>query len=96
MLMAVLVAATAEGYFVQETSSAKPKVLADSAGAKFKRFNNLNQVRFMEIFLAVRDPKSGDLVAPCYNTIFTSKGIPASKDTAPQTLVKSLDLHMAP
>jgi len=32
------------------------------------------------------------LVAECYNTMFTSGGIPASKDTAPQLLVEVLDL----
>jgi hypothetical protein len=51
----------------------------------------MHQTRFIEIFLAHRDAKSGAVVAECYNTLFTSKGIPASKDTAPQAQVEGLD-----
>ena len=91
MLMAVLLAATVTGSFAQETTSAEPKVLADGAGAKSGRVDNMHQTRFIEIFLAHRDAKTGKLVAECYNTMFTSKGIPASKDTAPQALVEGLD-----
>ena len=66
-------------------------MLADGVGAKYIRVENMHQVRFIEIFLAYRDAKTGKLVAACYNTAFTTNGIPASKDTAPQALVQGLD-----
>ncbi len=91
LLMAVLMAPTVVESLAQKTSSTEPKVLADGVGATNKRVENLHQVRFIEIFLAHRDAKTGKLVAECYNTIFTPKGIPASKDTAPQALVEGLD-----
>jgi hypothetical protein len=69
-----------------EPAPAEPKVLADGADAKSKRVENLHQARFIEIFLAARDAKTGNLVAACYNTLFTPTGIPASKDTAPQAM----------
>ena len=47
--------------------------------------------RDIEIFLAAHDSETGKLVAACYNTLFTSEGIPTSRDTAPQDLVKGLD-----
>jgi hypothetical protein len=53
----------------------------------------MHQVRFIELFFAVRDPKTGKMVAPCFNTMYTSRGVPASKDTSPQALVESLDLE---
>jgi hypothetical protein len=74
-------------------TTAQPAVLGDGAGAKYKRVENLHQVRFIEIFLAAREAKTGNMVAACYNTLFTSKGIPASKDTAPQALVARLDFE---
>jgi hypothetical protein len=55
------------------------------------RVENMHQVRFIEIFLAAREAKTGKLVAACYNTMFTTNGIPASKNTAPQELVQGLD-----
>ena len=91
LLMAVLMAATVVGSLAQKTSSTEPKVLADGAGAKYMRVEKMHQVRFIEIFLAGREAKTGKLVAACYNTMFTSKGVPASKDTAPQSLVEGLD-----
>lgn len=91
MLMAVLVAATVAVSFAQEKPVAEPKVLADGVGAKFKRVDNMHQVRFIEIFLAHRDAKTGKLAAECYNPMFMPNGIPASKDTAPQALVQGLD-----
>jgi hypothetical protein len=91
LLLAALVTANVPVAFAQETSPKESKVLADGAGAKFKRVDNLHQVRFIEIFLADRDAKTGNLVAACFNTMFTSKNIPASKDTAPQKLVEGLD-----
>ena len=72
-------------------AAAQPAVLGDGAGAKSKRVENMHQTRFIEIFLAGREAKTGNMVAACFNTMFTSKGIPASKDTAPQALVEGLD-----
>ena len=66
-------------------------VLNDGVGAKYMRVENMHQVRYIEIFLAARDAKTGKLVAACYNPMFTANGIPASKDTAPQELVQGLD-----
>ncbi len=63
----------------------------DGAGAKSGRVDNTHKTRFIEIFLAHPDAKTGKLVAECYNTIFTSNGIPASRDTAPQARVEGLD-----
>ena len=91
--MAVLVAAGVTGSFAQEISPAGPKVLADGTDAKVMRFENMHQTRFIELFFGTKDPKTGKLVAPCYNTMYTSNKLPASKDTAPQALVASLDLE---
>ena len=43
----------------------------------------MHKTRFIEIFLAHPDAKTGELVAECYNTIFSSKGIPASRRHRP-------------
>ncbi len=69
----------------------KAAYLQDGANAKSKRVTKLNRVRYIEIFLAAKDPTTGKLVAACYNTSFNSTGIPPSKDTAPQALVEGLD-----
>lgn len=76
-----------------KASVAEPAVLRDGDGAKTMRFENMHRVRFIEIFLAVRDPKTGKMIAPCYNTMYTSKGRTTTKDTAPQALVEGLDLE---
>jgi hypothetical protein len=68
-------------------------VLNDGANAKPMRVENMHLTRFIEIFLATPDPKTGKLVAPCYNTMFTPDGIPASRNTAPQELVEGLDFE---
>jgi hypothetical protein len=90
-LMAVILTATPAVSFAEETTPAGPKVLADGAGARAGRLDNMHKTRFIEIFLAHRDAKTGKLVAECYNPMFASKAIPASKDTAPQALVEGLD-----
>jgi hypothetical protein len=68
-------------------------VLNDGLNAKSVRVENLHLTRFIEIFLATPDPETGKLVAPCYNTMFTPDGVPASKNTAPQELVEGLDFE---
>jgi hypothetical protein len=75
------------------TKPDSPVVLSDGVDVKSKRFNNMHKTRFIEIFLAHSDAKTGKLVAECYNSMFTSRGIPASKDTAPQTQVEGLDFE---
>lgn len=70
---------------------AASELLADSADAVSKRIENMLHVRYIELFFAMDDPGTGKLVAPCYNTTFRPSGIPATKDTAPQELVKALD-----
>jgi hypothetical protein len=91
LLMVVIMVAIVMGSFAQEKSSVGPKVLADGNDAKHIRVENMHMVRFIEIFLAAPDPRTGKLVAACYNTMFTPSGIPASKNTSPQELVEGLD-----
>ncbi len=90
-LMAAILTTTPAVSFAEETIPVEPKVLADGNGAKSGRVENMHKVRFIEIFLAGREAKSGKLVAACFNTMFTSTGIPASRDTAPQERVQGLD-----
>ena len=89
--IAVLFAAVVSPGIAQDSPSAEPKVLSDGPGAKYNRVGNMHQVRYIEILLGGREAKTGNMVAACYNSMFTSKGIPASKDTAPQALVEGLD-----
>ena len=70
---------------------AQPAVLDDGADAKFDRVDDVHQVRFIEIFLIGREASTGNMVAAVYNSMNTAKGIPASKDTAPQALLEGLD-----
>jgi len=76
-----------------QAAAAQPAVLGDGAGAQYKRVENMHQTRFIEIFLAAREASTGNMVAACFNTMFTSNGIPGSKDTAPQALVEGLDFE---
>ena len=65
----------------------------DGADAISKRVDNTHEARSIEIFLAAREPGTGQLIAACFNSMYTSKGIPRSGDTAPQVLVDSLDFE---
>lgn len=69
----------------------EPAVLRDSDGAVFRRVDGMHGTRYLEIFLAGRQASTGNLVAACYNPMFTGDGIPASKDVAPQALVEGID-----
>jgi len=69
----------------------EPPVLHDSDGAVFGRVDGMHQTRYIEIFLAGREAKTGNVVAACYNPMFTKPGILASKDVAPQALVEGID-----
>ncbi len=84
-------AQTSDPVRLQPVAATDPKVLSDGANARSKRVENMHQTRFVEIFLAGRDANTGKMVASCYNTLFTPTGIPASKDTAPQSWVETLD-----
>ncbi len=90
-LTAALLAVSVWPSPAQQTPTVVPKILSDGAGAKPTRVDNMHKTRFIEIFLAHRDAKTGKPVAECYNTMFTPRGIPASKDTAPQARVEGLD-----
>lgn len=87
------IAAAVAGGCATQTSPVGPSVVSDGVGAVSKRVGDTHQTRFIEIFLAYREANTGKLVAACYNTMFSSKGIPASKDTAPQALVAGLDFE---
>lgn len=91
LIVAALMATTVSVAFAQGTSSAEPKVLRDGDGAKSIRVDNLHKVRFVEIFLADHEAKTGKLVAACYNTSLYPNAVPASRDTAPQAWAESLD-----
>ena len=90
-IAAAMLAASPTVSIAQGAPPAEPRVLADGNDAKYGRVENTHKVRFIEIFLAGREAKSGKLVAACFNTIFTRDGIPASRDTAPQERVQGLD-----
>jgi len=68
-----------------------PPVLADGAEVEFQRVEDVHQVRFAEFFLVHGDPESGKLVGEVYNTMYTTEGIPDSKDTAPVERFEGLD-----
>lgn len=74
-----------------DQAPAEPAVLHDGEGAVFGSAHGMHQTRYIEIFLAAREAKTGDLVAACYNPMFLKGGIPASRDTAPQALVEGID-----
>jgi hypothetical protein len=92
LLAAVLMTAAGTTSFAQAPSSEMPKVFSDGDGAKSMRANNLNQVRYIEMYLASPDPKTREVVAACYNSSVLPSEIPANKDSSPQALVEGLDL----
>jgi hypothetical protein len=69
----------------------EPAVLRDSEGAVFGRVDGMHQARYIEIFLAGREARTGNVVAACYNPMFTKPGILVSRDAAPQGLVEGID-----
>ena len=93
LLMTVLGATPLVTSPAQTAPPAEPRVLAGSAGAKYIRVENMHRARFIEIFLAYRDAKTGKLAAACYNTVLTTGGRLAMKDTAPQAQVEGLDFE---
>ena len=93
VLMAAVLTATMATCFAQDATVAEPQVLRDGDGAKTMRFNDMHMARYVEFFLAGREAKTGNLVAACYNTMLTPRGIPASRDSAPQALVEGLNFE---
>ena len=93
LIMAALCMLVVLPCLVHDASAGRPTVLSDGADAKHRRVDNMHRTRYIEIFLAAKDPKTGKLVAACYNTMFTPEGIPVSRDTAPQGLVEGLDFE---
>lgn len=67
-----------------------PAVLSDGEKTVSKRIN-MRQMRYIEMFLAAIDPKTGNILAECYGTYADPK-IPANMDSAPQALVEKLDM----
>ena len=66
----------------------------DGANAQSKRYDNLNQVRYLEIFLVGGNFIPGDLYGRCYNTTFAPSFDPAtSRDSAPQAYAESINLE---
>jgi hypothetical protein len=69
----------------------EPAPLRDGDGAVFGRIEDMRHARYIEIFLAGREATTGNVVAACYNTMYTEAGVPPSRDTAPQALVEGID-----
>lgn len=92
LVVSIMLSTAVGPSFAQSPAPSAPQVLQDGVGAKSGRVENMHKARFMEIFLAHRDEKTGKLVAETYNTMFTSAGIPQLRDTAPQAKVEGLDL----
>lgn len=67
------------------------KVMHDNKNVKKARVENMHNTRFIELFFAYKGSEEEGVLAECYNTMFTSNGIPESKNTAPQELVEGLD-----
>lgn len=75
------------------SAAAMPAVFQDGEAPRPSRVDGMHQTRFIEVFLAGRDPQTGNIIAACYNSMFAADGIPPSKDTAPQALVEGLSLQ---
>ena len=93
LLVAAMLALAAAPSFSQTPSTELPKVFSDGIGAKKQRVKNINQVRYIEMYLAARDPKTGNFLGACYNSSILPSDIPASKDTSPQNLLEGLNYN---
>ena len=76
---------------VTNQAPGEPAVLSEGDGAVFGRIDGVHRARYIEIFLAGSEAKTGNVVAACYNSMFTTAAIPDSKDVAPQALVEGID-----
>lgn len=90
-IIAAFMAVTATGSLAQETASKEPEILSDGVGATSVRIDNLHKVRYVEIFLAGGDTRTGKVVASVYNTSLLPTTALVSKDTAPQAWAQGLD-----
>jgi len=64
----------------------------DGANAKSVHVENMNRVRYIEIFVMGGDPAKGQMVGNVYNTTFIpGLDLKSNKDTAPQTYVETID-----
>lgn len=63
----------------------------DGAHTQTKRFDHLNQVRYLEVFVVGGNALTGHLVANVYNTTFAPSVDLATKDSAPQAYAESLN-----
>lgn len=75
---------------VSAIANPPPEVLSDGANTVSKRIN-MTQMRYIEMFLAAIDPKTGNILAECYGT-YADPDIPANMDSAPQAKVEALDM----
>ncbi|MEI6492021.1 MAG: hypothetical protein WCO94_05690 [Verrucomicrobiota bacterium] len=91
LLAAAILTSAAAPSFAQTPSAELPKVFSDGVGAKTQRVKNINKVRYIEMYLAARDPKTGNFLGACYNSSILPSDIPASKDTSPQNLLEGLN-----
>jgi len=78
------------GACVKALAEPKPEVFSDGAKTTSKHIN-MHMLRYIEMFLAGIDPKTGDIIAACYGT-YADPNIPADRDTAPQALVAALNM----
>jgi hypothetical protein len=86
--------ATEEQPKVEEAPVVENMVKNDGVEAtKVVRVENMHQTRYIELFFAYEGTKEEGILAECYNTMFTPKGIPENKDTAPQDLVAGLNFE---
>jgi len=76
LLAAVMLTAAVQPSFASGAPSALPAVFGDGAGAVSRRVDNTHKTRYIEIFLATREPGTGQLVAACFNAMYTSRGAP--------------------
>jgi hypothetical protein len=68
------------------------KLPDDGASTQSKHFDNMNRVRYIEIFVVGGNGITGNLRANVYNTTFIpGLDIKTDKDTAPQAWVQSLN-----
>jgi hypothetical protein len=64
----------------------------DGANPQTKHFTDLNQVRYLEVFVVGGNSITGNLQANVYNTTFAPSFYVITKDSAPPAYVASLDL----
>ncbi len=72
LLMTVLMAASVAWAYAQDTSAAKPNVLADGANAKSARVDNMHMTRFLEIYIAAQILRLGSLFRLLQHYVYTT------------------------